>query len=256
MAGNRPVETSKHSETATLLRVEALTPPQPEPMVFKSIGYAEQADGQLVAFIMQEEHVQLVHVGDRIADRYRVTTITQEAVSAIDDASAQATMSKAVPLAKSGEANVLVAQITTDSEGLHRARPAASMGEESGDALAYKHVSNSIGYVEKSNGSVDAVVAVADTVKLIPARPARVVARSTASTDRHDVAHTAEAAPQRDSKEPLAAGISVFRSTPAEPELPVGNMMFRPVLYEDSSPADDEAIPNQTGIVSVGGQNP
>ncbi len=257
MARNRPIDPLTHSEAALTLPSAALTPPvQPAPTVFKSIGYAEQADGQLVAFILQEDHVQLVHVGDRIADRYRVTTITQEAVSAIDDASAQVTVSKALEPAKSGEANVLVAQVSSDIARLHPARVAASISEESSANSEYKNYSNSIGYVEKSNGSVDAVVAVADTVRLIPARPARVIARSTTSADRHEVAHTPQSAPRRDSPEPTAVGTSVFNSPTGAPGLPEGNVIVRPVVYEDSSPADDEAIPNQSAIVSAGGQNP
>ncbi len=69
-----------------ILAPAALVPhAEPSATFFKSIGYVEKADGQLEAIIMQDDAVQVVRIGDRIADRYKVTSITPEVVGAIEE---------------------------------------------------------------------------------------------------------------------------------------------------------------------------
>lgn len=62
--------------------------------VFKTIGYVERAGGELEAIILQENQVHVVHIGDRIADHYRVTMITPDLVDSVDDAMAESPMAK------------------------------------------------------------------------------------------------------------------------------------------------------------------
>ena len=66
----------------------------PAPTTFKTIGYVEKAGGQLEAIILQENQVQVVHIGERIAGRYLVTKITPDLVEAVDEALVQSPMAK------------------------------------------------------------------------------------------------------------------------------------------------------------------
>ena len=69
-------------------------PRRPAPTTFKPMGYVEKAGGQLEAIILQENEVQVVHIGDLIAGRYRVTKITPDSVDAIDETLVQSPMAK------------------------------------------------------------------------------------------------------------------------------------------------------------------
>ena len=95
-AGEGGGAVSQEREVADVNAATALaTPPAPPaPTVFKAIGYVEKAGGQLEAIILQENQVQVVHIGDRIAGRYRVTKITPDLVDALDETLVQSSMLK------------------------------------------------------------------------------------------------------------------------------------------------------------------
>ncbi len=107
-------------------------------MVFKPIGYVEKADGQVEAIIVQENDVQVVHTGDLIAGRYRVTKISPEAVQTVDDSQVQPGM--------------------VQTAGLE--------------------AKNSIGYVEQADGRTEAIVAEGGSVSLVPEASTVVMAQS------------------------------------------------------------------------------
>jgi hypothetical protein len=108
------------------------------PTVFKPIGYVEKADGQVEAIIMQENDVQVVHTGDLIAGRYRVTKISPEAVQTVDDSQVQPGMVQPAGL----------------------------------------EAKNSIGYVEQADGKTEAIVADGDSVRLVQQASTVVMAQS------------------------------------------------------------------------------
>ena len=69
-------------------------PAPPAPTVFKPIGYVEKAGGQAEAIILQDNEVQVVHTGELIAGRYRVTRVSPDSVEATDETLAQSPMTK------------------------------------------------------------------------------------------------------------------------------------------------------------------
>lgn len=195
IAPKAPVATALLS---TLPPVVALAPPPPT--IFKAIGYVEKADGQLEAIILQENQIQVVHIGDRIADRYRVTRITPDVVGAIDETLLQ------VPMAKPGgvttKSDVLVASgvVSTSaaSAGASTASavaaavpeqvnaPAKSGREEMVASSPVETASNSLGYVEKSDGKVEAIVADGDSVKLVPQAQTETLAQAAPPAEHHE----------------------------------------------------------------------
>ena len=72
----------------------SLAPAAPAPAAFKAIGYLEKAGGQVEAIILQENQIQVVHIGDLIAGRYRVTEVSPEFVDAVDETQVQSPMAK------------------------------------------------------------------------------------------------------------------------------------------------------------------
>jgi Tfp pilus assembly protein PilP len=161
--------------------VKAVTPP-PAPTTFKAIGYVEKAGGQLEAIILQENQIQVVHMGDLIAGRYRVTKVSPDVVDAIDETLAQSPMAKPDG-AKSDELTASVAQQPSAPPALavpaepatphSRARKDGSAPPESAEAAP-----NSLGFVQKADGKVETVVADGDTVRLVPGAPAVTMAQA------------------------------------------------------------------------------
>lgn len=100
-------------------------------MVFKPIGYVEKAGGQLEAIIVQENEPQVVHTGDLIAGRYRVTRISPDAVDTVDEILGQMTMAK----------------------------PDTEVAD------------NSLGYIQSSDGHVESIVSDGESVRLVPETP-------------------------------------------------------------------------------------
>jgi Tfp pilus assembly protein PilP len=66
----------------------------PAPTTFKAIGYVEKAGGQVEAIILQENQIQVVHIGDLIAGRYRVTKVSPDLVDTTDETLAQSLPAK------------------------------------------------------------------------------------------------------------------------------------------------------------------
>jgi hypothetical protein len=249
---NRRVPAARQPESASTLAQAAPAPQaQPTPTLFKSIGYAERADGQLTAFIMQDDHVQVVRIGDRISERYRVTSITEEAVSAIDESSAQVAMTKAVPPRTSADSEVLVAQVTADSEAPRSVDFGSPAPEESVAVRSIEVTYKSIGYVEKHNGSVDAIVAEGDSVRLIPTRAAAAATRTEPAVEPHVASRTVEGASIHETKPPVTVASSGANNPEVPYRVPVHATIFRRVEYEDSFPADDESIPHESAVFPV-----
>ena len=165
--------------------VTATPPAPPAPTVFKTIGYVEKAAGQLEAIILQENQVQVVHIGDRIAGRYRVTKITPDLVDALDETLAQSSM------AKSGRAESEVLTVM-GTEPPPTALPAAAPAQPEVLEVATEMTqpqktqgvepeASSLGYVQHADGKVIAVVADGESIRLVPATPTDAMAIVTPS---------------------------------------------------------------------------
>jgi hypothetical protein len=143
----------------------------------------EKAGGQLEAIILQENQVQVVHIGDRIAGRYRVTKITPDLVDALDETLVQSSM------AKSGgaESEVLEAKSTLPPPAVP---PSPAPAQPEMPAVATETTqpqnnrggepaSSSLGYVQQTDGKVVAVVADGESVRLVPQTPTETLAQVT-----------------------------------------------------------------------------
>jgi len=196
LASPSPAETATHAEPEA---VAARVPPSPPtPKVFQTIGYVEKAGGQVEAIILQDNQVQVVHIGDLIAERYRVTRVSPESVAAVDEAQVKSPMSKPdVTASRELTAGVLPAPTVGDaargSAGLASgplgpiggpiSNPSAAGAQPdgllargtvnfSGTVQGEYPVANSLGYVEKGDGKVEAIMADGDSVRLVPTNPA------------------------------------------------------------------------------------
>lgn len=75
--------------------VAVIQPPaQPPPVIFKTLGYVDKGEGQIEAIILQENQIQVVHLGDLIAEKFRVTKVSPDEVDAIDVTTTQSAMTK------------------------------------------------------------------------------------------------------------------------------------------------------------------
>jgi len=109
----------------------------PDPSVtatFKPLGYVEKAGGELEAIILQENEVQVVHIGDLISGRYRVTKIAPDSVVADDDTLMKLPMIKpggAESLGYVEEANGRVEAVVADGDTVRLVpkTPAATMAQ-------------------------------------------------------------------------------------------------------------------------------
>lgn len=186
----------------------ASIPTGPPPVaVFPTIGYVEEAGGKAEAIILQENQVQVVHLGDVIAGRYRVTKVSPDAVDARDEMQAEFPMSEpgtaqrdivsasVAPLTRQPLGFAPSAEVwgPPESSGhlrnIHDAKldyPASpdaaesqlatrsdfSREDRSTLAQAANPGSDAIGFVQNANGEIESVVADGDTVRLIAPTPA------------------------------------------------------------------------------------
>jgi len=148
-------------------------------MTFKPIGYVEKAGGQVEAIILQENELQVVHQGELISGRYRVTKISADSVAAVDETLGQTTMAKL----HGADRNQLTATLSP-SPSATRAQSAppayVTVGDPAPRLQSTESGESSIGYVQKADGKVEAVVADGDSVRLVPETSAVTMAKATA----------------------------------------------------------------------------
>jgi hypothetical protein len=237
---------------------------QPEPTIFKSIGYVEKADGQMEAIIMQQDQVQVVHLGDRIADRYRVTSITHDVVGAIDEMAPQVAMANLGGALKSDVSAVLLADATDHASTLRPARFAhrpevsdaaispqarvasCAAGERSITSIGgYEHALNYIGYVKKYDGKIEVVVPDGDSVLLVPATPSETTAQAIPRGALSEATTAVETAAAPESKAAVTVASSAIGDPAIHSAMPAPRAAFRQVLYRDSSLSPEAAAPKQ-----------
>ena len=204
-----PVEVS----SAPLVAIAAEHPAPPEhvvpvaaqvlakPNVFKTLGYVDKGGGDVEAIILQENQIQVVHIGEVIAGRYRVTRISPDSVDAVAESPAPATMvasgvsqtvdltaSTALPQAMSAQADVTAhtAFAPGGAEGAQAGvvlsteipLPTSAIETQAGPSTGYnlspvssdsQHIeSNSLGFVQMASGKVESVLAEGNSVRLVP----------------------------------------------------------------------------------------
>ena len=260
----------------------------PAPKIFKTIGYVEKAGGQLEAIILQENEIQVVHIGDLIAARYRVTQVSADAVDAIDETLVQSPMPKPNG-AKSNELTASVAQqpstppVTaaptqpevlavavknddlTKLQGVEPVSPAPaavaqvqpptpiSAGREARIApfQSAEPGADSLGYVQKADGKIETVVADGDTVRLVPEAPRVTMAQVIPRQSQE------RASPAQVSTTP-AATVSSMRALADSSVHPGGSSalplasVIQHASYQVSTPAPGDADGSALGQSSMG----
>ncbi len=197
--------------------IESISSAPPALTIFKAMGYVEESGGKLEAIILQENQIQVVHVGDLIAGRYRVKKVSPDTVEALDETLVQSPMAEPNG-PKSNELTASAGQRTSTPPGAVAAAPSpGSPAAREGDYVANtpgaesisaaptviaqvqstnptnpaaedgsappqseETVAGSLGYVQKADGKVEAVVADGDSIRLVPASPEVIVAQVTA----------------------------------------------------------------------------
>ncbi len=199
----------------------------PAPTVFKTIGYVEKAGGQLEAVILQDNQVQVVHIGDLIAGRLRVTKVSPDSVDAVDETQVPAPMAKPnatksdeitasnepqapvtpaatgrtqdeIPAvaAESGQPGTIASAKPVSAAPVAQGHPSASIRPVREARIDrpcdVEPVANSLGYVEKADGKVEAVVADGDSVSLVPETLAAAMAQVAPSPPHQEEATLAQ----------------------------------------------------------------
>jgi len=287
-------DTVKIAEPAAMKEVAVVnvSSAPPAPTTFKPIGYVEKAGGQLEAIILQENEVQVVHIGDLISGRYRVTKIAPDFLDALDETLVQSPMAKP----NGAESKELIAsaaqQPSTPPVAVAQAQPKVLAVAARSDHLANTQgrgavsavpavvaqaqpttpsrvvredrsapppgaepVANSLGYVQKADGKVETVVADGDTVRLVPETP-------TVSMAQVAPSHSLEGASPAQGSTTPAVAVSATREAMADsPVHPSGisalppASVIRQASYEVPSPASgaaDGSASRRLGMGSVG----
>jgi hypothetical protein len=151
----------------------AVAPPQPKTITLEPLGYAEKADGRVEAIISLGEHVQVVHEGEIFEDKFRVAKISSSSVELVENSApaeqARVTAEVGQGVAqeaarKAGQTNPLAFPEQASNTGVARQLDAAS------PAGAPKPSDRQeLGYVERGDGRVEAIVAEGEHVRLAPA---------------------------------------------------------------------------------------
>ena len=122
-------------EPTTPLQATNQAPPQPATSVLKPLGYIEDANGRAEAVIAEGNGVRIVHEGEAIGEHSRIVKITPSSVE----------IAEVIPPPESPSNSTMAAALPTQ-------KPTASV---------------SLGYVERTSGQREAIVAEGDSVQLM-----------------------------------------------------------------------------------------
>jgi Tfp pilus assembly protein PilP len=151
---------------------QASAPPQPKTITLEPLGYVEKADGRVEAIISLGERVQVVHEGEIFEDNFRVARISSSTVELVENSAPAA---EPHLMAEVGQD---VAQAPADKAGQTPPRPvpevvsnttaARQFDAASAASVSQPSVRQELGYVERADGRVEAIVAEGEHVRLAP----------------------------------------------------------------------------------------
>jgi len=151
---------------------QAIAPPQPKTITLEPLSYVEKTDGRVEATISLGQRVQVVHEGEIFDVHFRVARISSSTVELVENSApaaqphlmaeigqgvAQAPANKARQVPPRPAPEVLS---NPGANPRFAAGPAASVSEPS--------VRQELGYVERADGRVEAIVADGEHVRLAP----------------------------------------------------------------------------------------
>lgn len=168
LAANQPNHTASTPPAGAQL--PTVDPPQPKTITLEPLGYVEKADGQVEAIISLGDRVHVVHEGEIVEDNFRVAKIASSAVELVDNSvpsvapqvlaeteqrGAQAPAGKALPVPFGSVSDVVS---NTNKSRQFAADSAAGRSQPSKP--------QELGYVERADGRVEAILADGELVRL------------------------------------------------------------------------------------------
>jgi hypothetical protein len=175
-AAQHPFESEEAKRLVSMLPAEAhpqvIAPPLPKTITLEPLSYVEKADGRVEATISLGQRVQVVHEGEIFDLHFRVARISSSTVELVENSAPaaqphlMAEIGQGVAQAPANKARQVTprpAPEVLSNPGANprfAAGPAASVSEPS--------VRQELGYVERADGRVEAIVADGEHVRLAP----------------------------------------------------------------------------------------
>ena len=238
----RPASATTKPVREEVAPVEISQAPPPA-TTFKPLGYVEKKDGQVEAVISQDNRVCIVHIGELIADRYRVRRISPESVEAVDEMLVEAAPKKV----DGSDPNVLSASVgeksfpmsTADVQTHPAALPTVANQGLPGAHPSVAALREPLGYVEKADGRVQLVVADGESVRLVPQAPTVAVEVPPAAKPEGALAaQVSNHGPvSTDSRPPELAGAQGLSAAIPTPRSAIRAVSFQPPERTGAEPA-------------------
>ena len=154
-------------------RPQAIAPPQPKTITLEPLSYVEKADGRVEATISLGERVQVVHEGEIFEVNFRVARISSSAVELVEDSARAAGPHHLMAEIGRGMAQALADKARqvpprTVPEVLSNPGANRQVAADSAASDSQPSVGQELGYVETSDGRVEAIVAEGEHVRLAP----------------------------------------------------------------------------------------
>jgi hypothetical protein len=157
-------------------RPQAVAPFHPKTITLEPLGYVEKADGRVEAIISLGEHVQVAHEGEILEGKFRVTRLSSSSVELVESS---ATVAEAPLTAEVGQGVGPAPKVRAD-QGAFPPNPEQVSNISTGRQFSGASAADSsqaslrreLGYVERADGRVEAIVDEGDHVRLAQATKA------------------------------------------------------------------------------------
>jgi hypothetical protein len=154
------------------VHAQASAPPQPKTITLEALSYVEKPDGRVEATIALGERVQVVHEGEIFEVNFRVARISSSTVELVQNSAPaaeprlMADIGQGVARAPANKAQ----QVPPRPVPEVLSNPGANRGSAAGPAASVSEpsVGQELGYVERADGRVEAIVADGEHVRLAP----------------------------------------------------------------------------------------
>ena len=151
---------------------QAIAPPQPKTITLEPLSYVEKADGRVEATIPLGQRVQVVHEGEIFDVHFRVARISSSTVELVENSAPaaephlMAEIGQGVAPAPANKAR----QVPSRPAPEVLSNPGTNRGFAAGSAASVPEpsVGQELGYVERADGRVEAIVAEGEHVRLAP----------------------------------------------------------------------------------------
>jgi Tfp pilus assembly protein PilP len=151
----------------------AVPPPQPKTITLEPLGYVQKADGRVEAIISLQDRVHVVHEGETFEDNFKVAKISSSAVELVENSapSAEPQLSREIGqgVAQAPECRVPQAPPQPASEVASNTDPHRQSAAGPAADGSQPSAGQELGYVERADGGVEAIVAEGEHVRLAPA---------------------------------------------------------------------------------------